>query len=67
MEKERSNFNDLSQFKFHSIGIAVDDIDPDDEKEGKLKISPLETLNVQKPGFIHNFKDVYTNIQPTLS
>lgn len=64
MEKERSNFNDLSQFKFHSIGIAVEDIDPEDEKEGKLKVSPMETLNAQKPGFIHNFKDTYTNIHP---
>lgn len=64
MEEERKNFDDVSQFKFHSIGIAVEDIDPEDEEEGKLKVSPMERLNVQKPGFIHHFKDTYTNIHP---
>lgn len=64
MEEERKNFVDVSSFKFHSIGIAVEDIDPEDEEKGLLKVSPLETLNVQKPGPIHNFKDTYTNIHP---
>lgn len=64
MEQERTNFQDLSQFKFYSLGIAVENIDPEDEEKGLLKISPVETLNVQKPGFIHNFKDTYTNIHP---
>ncbi|WP_396190450.1 hypothetical protein [Flavobacterium sp.] len=64
MADERQNFEDVSGFKFYSMGIAVEDIDPDDEKEGKLKVSPMETLNVQKPGFIHHVKDTYTNIHP---
>lgn len=64
MAEERTNFEDLSSFKMHSIGIAVEDIDPEDEDEGLLKVSPIETLNVQKPGFIHRFNDTYRNIHP---
>lgn len=91
MSDHPENFTDLSQLKFYSIGIAVEDIlyeseeeekkkkqqaktkpktkDGKEEKEDpdkyiKLKVSPMEQLNVQKPGFMHHFKDEYVNIHP---
>lgn len=86
MSDEGENFTDLSQLKFYSIGIAIEDILYESEKDSKnktaktskskdeekkdpdkyirLKVSPMEQLNVQKPGFMHNFKDEYINIHP---
>lgn len=62
-EEQRQNFQDLSGFKFYSLGIAVSDVDPEDST-GELHVSPMETLNVQEPGFISHVKDEYTNTHP---